>query len=134
MAYWLDSDKVDLEKFLDVTVIEGKLNLCQKVSTTGPHGLVTCMDSLGMLLTWIGSNDQFDKEMVKSTMAKIKAIKTTYQEDTRSTSAWLRTECDKQRSIRSYPYWIDFDRRSGLGKNVLTSPEIELEVIFLTFK
>ena len=67
MAYWLDSDKVDLEKFLDVTVIEGKLNLYQKVSTTGPHGLVTCMDSLVMLLTWIGSNDQFDKEMVKST-------------------------------------------------------------------
>ena len=35
-----------------------------------------------MLLHWMGSNDQFDKEVVKSTMAKLKAIKITFKQDT----------------------------------------------------
>ena len=44
--------------------------------------MVTRMDSLVMLLHWMGSNDQFDKEVVKSTMAKLKAIKITFKQDT----------------------------------------------------
>ena len=82
MAYWLDSEKVDMEKFFNATAIEEKLNVYQKVSGTGPHGMVTRMDSLVMLLHWMGSNDQFDKEVVKSTMAKLKAIKITFKQDT----------------------------------------------------
>ena len=35
-----------------------------------------------MLLHWMGSNDQFDTEVVKSTMAKLKAIKITFKQDT----------------------------------------------------
>ena len=50
MAYWLDSEKVDMEKFFNATAIEEKLNVYQKVSGTGPHGMVTRMDSLVMLL------------------------------------------------------------------------------------
>ncbi len=98
MAYWLDNEKVDMQKFFNATAIEEKLNVYQKVSGTGPHGMVTRMDSLVMLFHWMGSNDQFDQEVVKSTMAKLKAIKITFQQDTREQQS-LAAEEDEEFDI-----------------------------------